>query len=88
MDYTLFVITYRKNKVTCHCQLDFPLSDFLRLFIISFKYGPILLRYSSTDSALFLSPLVYIQYNFYSKSYLLLLVYNNFLVLLHVPEDS
>ena len=29
-------------------------SDFLRLFMVSFKYGLILLRYSSTDSVLFL----------------------------------
>ena len=36
----------------------FLVSDFLGLFMISLKYGPILLRYSSTDSALFLSMLV------------------------------
>ena len=29
-------------------------SDFFRLFMVSFKYGLILLRYSSTDSVLFL----------------------------------
>ena len=33
----------------------FHLSDFLRLFMISFRYGLILLRYSSTNSVLFLS---------------------------------
>ena len=33
-------------------------SDFLRLFMMSFKYGLILLRYSSTGSILFLSPLL------------------------------
>ena len=33
------------------------LSDFSRLFNMSFKYGLILLRYSSTDCALFLSVL-------------------------------
>ena len=33
-------------------------SNFLRLFMMSFKYGLILLRYSLTDSALFLSPLL------------------------------
>ena len=33
----------------------FHLSEFLRLFIIPFKYGLILFRYSSTDSVLFLS---------------------------------
>ena len=34
----------------------FHVSDFLRLFMMSFKYGLILLRYSSTDIVLFLSP--------------------------------
>ena len=33
----------------------FYVSDFLRLFMMSFKYGVILLKYSSTDSVLFLS---------------------------------
>ena len=37
----------------------FHVSDFLRLFIMSFKYGPILLRYSSTDRVLFLSSLFF-----------------------------
>ena len=32
-------------------------SDFLRLFMMSFKYGLISLRYSSIDSVLFLWPL-------------------------------
>ena len=35
----------------------FHVSDFLRLFMMSFKRGLILLRYSSIDSVLFLSPL-------------------------------
>ena len=39
-------------------NLDFQLSDFLRLFMISFKYGLISLRYSSIDSILFLSKLL------------------------------
>ena len=33
-------------------------SDFLRLFMISFKYGLVLIRYSSTDNILFLSLLL------------------------------
>ena len=36
----------------------FYVSDFLRLFMMSFKYRLILLRYSSTDSVLFLSQLL------------------------------
>ena len=39
-------------------NLTFRVSDFLRLFMISFKCGLILLRYSSIDSVLFLSPLL------------------------------
>ena len=35
----------------------FQVSDCLRLFMISFKYG-LILRYSSTDSNSFLSPLL------------------------------
>ena len=33
-------------------------SDLLRLFIMPFKYALMLLRYSSTDSVLFISPLL------------------------------
>ena len=36
----------------------FHLLDVLRLFMISFKYGLMLLKYSSTDSVLFLSRLL------------------------------
>ena len=35
-----------------------PVSDFLRLFMISFKYGWVLLTFSSINSVLFLSPLI------------------------------
>ena len=38
----------------------FHVSDFLRSFIVSLKYGLTLLRYSSIDSVLFLSPLFYL----------------------------
>ena len=44
----------------------FPVSNFLRLFMMSFKYGLISLRYSSTDSVLFPSLLL-----LYSKQLLL-----------------
>ena len=36
----------------------FYVSDFLRLFMMSLKYGLILFRCTSADSALFLSPLL------------------------------
>ena len=59
----------------------FHMLNFLKLFMMSFKYSLILLRYSATDSVLFLSPLLYIQYSCYSKNCLLLLVYYSFLLL-------
>ena len=65
----------------------FHVLDFLRLFMMSFKYVLILLKYSSTDIALFLSPLLSYSYNCYSKNYLPLLAYNKFF-LLHAQKDS
>ena len=53
-------------------------SDFLRLFMMSFKYGVILLRYSSTDKV----------FHYCYFLFTLLLVYNNFLVLLHSKKGS
>ena len=53
--------------------------------MVSFKYALILLRYYSTDTV-FLSPLPYVQYNYYYKNYLILMVYNN--LLLHTQKDS
>ena len=63
-------------KLYTTVNLIFYVPDFLRLFMMSYKYGQTLLRYSSTNSFhhhYFLS-----QYNCYSKNYFLLLVYNNF----------
>ena len=61
--------------------------DFLRLFMMSFKYGLILLRYSSAIRVLFLSPFYFrVQYNFCPENYFLWLVYNN--LLLHAQKDS
>ena len=45
-------------KLIVIVNCNFHVSDFLRLFMLSFKYGLILLRYSSMDSVLFLSPLL------------------------------
>ena len=67
MHFLLFIIIYRRNKVICNWNGISQVSDFLRLFIISFKYGLILLRYSSTDSGLLLSPLLSYSRNCYSK---------------------
>ena len=46
-----------KVKLITFVNWIFHASGVLRLFM-SFKYGLILLRYSSTDSVLFLSPLL------------------------------
>ena len=64
MHYTLFIITFRWHKANCFVNWIFDVSDFLKSFMISCKYGLILLRYCSIDSALFLSKLPYIQYTY------------------------
>ena len=58
MCYTLFIVIYGRKKVVCYCYLNFPCVKFLKLFMMSFKYGLILLGYSPADSVLFLSPLL------------------------------
>ena len=66
----------------------FHVSDCLRSFMMSLKYVLILSRYSSTDSILLYHCYFCIQYKYYSKNYLLLLVYSNFLLLLHTQKGS
>ena len=61
-------------------------SGFLKSFLMSFKYGLILSRYSSFDCVLFISLYFHIQHNCYSKNRLLSLVCNN--LLLHSQKDS
>ena len=81
MHYTLFIIIYRKKNFFFDIfNSIFYMSFFLRLFMMSIKYGLTLLRHSSTDSFFFYHHYFHIQCNFYSKNYLLLLVYNNFLL--------
>ena len=57
-------------------------SSFKTYFETSFKYSLILLRYSSTDSYLTQLP----QYKYYSKYYLLLLIYYKYFPLLHAQK--
>ena len=45
-------------KIIAIVNWIFYVSDFLRLFMIAFKYGLILLKCSSIDSIYFLSPLL------------------------------
>ena len=119
MHHMLFIIIFKRNKISCYVNWIFHVSYFLRLFV-SFKYGLILLRYFLTDSVLhkdifaclfsthntislscheqvclsslsilvhgmivfyYCRRLFHIQYNCYSKNYLLLLVNSNFFLL-------
>ena len=51
-------LSLEEMKLVAIVNLIFHVSDFLGFFVVSFKYGLILLRYSSFDSVLFLSPLL------------------------------
>ena len=53
--YEIYNVINEHNWRQTH---NLSLTDFLRLFLMSFKYDLILLRYSLTDSVLFLSPLL------------------------------
>ena len=64
----------------------FRLSGFLRLFIMSFKNGLILPKYSSTGRPLFLSPLLSYSMKLLLHKFLFLLVYNN--LLFHAQKGS
>ena len=52
------LLSFEEIKLIVIVNWIFHKSDFLRLFMISFKYDLILLRKFSTDSFLFLSPLL------------------------------
>ena len=51
-------LSIEEIKLFAIVNLIFHVQDFLRLFMMSLKYGLILLRYSSTDSVSFISPLL------------------------------
>ena len=53
MHYMLFIIIIFRRKKKKLLYWIFHVPDFLRLFMVPFKYGVILLRYSSTNSILF-----------------------------------
>ena len=59
-------LSMEETKLFAIVNWIFPVSNFLRLFMMSFKYGLISLRYSSTDSVSFPSLLL-----LYSKQLLL-----------------
>ena len=52
------LLSLEEIKLIVAVNWIFHVSDFLRLFMISFKYGLILLRYSLIESVLFLSLLL------------------------------
>ena len=69
MNHDFYVITFWMHACSSSLSIEetklfavvnwiFHMSDFLRLFMVSFKYGLISLRYSSTDNILFLSLLI------------------------------
>ena len=72
--YTLFINILRRNKVNCYYNLIFHISDFPKLFMMTFKYGLMKSRYSLIDRLLFLSLVLYLY-----KNYLFLLASNNLL---------
>ena len=75
------------RRLNCYPLLFFHVPNFLMSFMISFKYGLFSLGYSLTDSVYFSHRYFnIIQYSFDSKSYLLLVVYNN--LLLHAEKGS
>ena len=51
-------LSMEEIKLLANVNWILNVSDYLRLFIMSFKYGLVFLRYSSTDSVLFLSLLL------------------------------
>ena len=51
------LLSLEKNQIVTVNSI-FPVSNFVRLILMSFKYGLILLRYSLTDSVLFLSSIL------------------------------
>ena len=79
-------LSIKEMKLFAIVNWIFHILDVLRLCMMSFNYGLILCRYSLTNSVLLLSLLLLHQYNFYSKSYSLLLVYYNFH--LYAQKDS
>ena len=48
----------RSVYINCNRLLNFHVSYYLRLFMMSFKFGLFLLRYYAIDSVSFLSPLL------------------------------
>ena len=56
--YMIFIIICGRTKLFGIVNWILHVSDFLGLFIMSFKYGLIFLQYFQTDSVLFLSSLL------------------------------
>ena len=79
-------LSLEEIKVIAIVNGIFHVSDFSRLFIMSFKYGLTILRYSSADRVLFLSLLISYSIQLLLQKLLTLTGLNN--LLLHTEEGS
>ena len=68
---------FEEVKLSAIINWIFHVSDFLRSFMMSFKYVRILLRYPSTDYVLFLSSLLSYSIQLLLQKVPTLLLYNN-----------
>ena len=68
---------FEEVKLSAIINWIFHVSDFLRSFMMSFKYVLILLRYPSTDYVLFLSSLLSYSIQLLLQKVPTLLLYNN-----------
>ena len=74
-------MSLEKIKLIAIVNKVFHVSDFLRLFMISFKYDLISLKCSLIDKFYFCYHSFHIRHNCYYKNLSLLLVHNNLLIL-------
>ena len=88
MHYTFFIIIIlRRKTIIVIVNWVFHVSDFLRSFMMSFKFG---LFYEDIPQLVvfyFHHSYVCMQYNYYSRSCLLWLVYNGVIDLFHTQKD-
>ena len=80
MHYTLSISVFRRNEVNSYCNWIFHVSDFLRLFMVSFKYGLLSSSVPWSTGFYFYHHYFHIRCNCTCKCYLLLLVCKNLLL--------
>ena len=64
MHYSLFILIYGRHSYLL-LLIDFPCVKIFWDYFLSFKYGIILLKYSSTDSFYFYHCYFHLHYNWY-----------------------